>query len=172
MLIIQNHWNTSFTLNNKRLFTRVACPIASNPSEWIWGGFAVGNPTLNRFFTFHFILPFIITITITIHLIFLHETGSSNPLGTKNNIDKTMFHPYFTTKDLTGISITILIFVLIINTIPFSLTDPENFFPANPIVTPVHIQPEWYFLFSYAILRSIPRKLGGVLALILSILIW
>uniref|UniRef100_UPI0030FE6777 cytochrome b n=1 Tax=Salurnis marginella TaxID=1453305 RepID=UPI0030FE6777 len=139
--------------------------------KWMWGGFAVDNPTLNRFFTFHFILPFVLATMVITHLIFLHETGSSNPLGASNNIDKIPFHPYFTTKDLMGFMIVIMMFTLIINLNPFMMTDPENFTPANPMVTPIHIQPEWYFLFAYAILRSIPSKLGGVLALMMSILI-
>nr|YP_010274442.1 cytochrome b [Ricania simulans]UJT96886.1 cytochrome b [Ricania simulans] len=139
--------------------------------KWMWGGFAVDNPTLNRFFTFHFILPFILSMMVMIHLIFLHETGSSNPLGTKNNIDKIPFHPYFTIKDILGMTIVMTSFSFIINTNPFITMDPENFTPANPLVTPIHIQPEWYFLFAYAILRSIPSKLGGVIALTMSILI-
>nr|YP_010274455.1 cytochrome b [Ricania fumosa]UJT96899.1 cytochrome b [Ricania fumosa] len=139
--------------------------------KWMWGGFAVDNPTLNRFFTFHFILPFIVSILVMTHLIFLHETGSSNPLGTKNNIDKIPFHPYFTIKDILGMIMVITIFTFTINTNPFMTMDPENFTPANPMVTPIHIQPEWYFLFAYAILRSIPSKLGGVIALVMSIMI-
>nr|YP_010990589.1 cytochrome b [Pseudochoutagus curvativus]WOW98903.1 cytochrome b [Pseudochoutagus curvativus] len=139
--------------------------------KWIWGGFAVENPTLNRFFTIHFILPLLMTIMITIHLIFLHETGSSNPLGTKNNIDKIPFHPYFTIKDIMGMMIVMTTMTTLINLKPYLTSDPDNFTPANPMITPVHIQPEWYFLFAYAILRSIPNKLGGVMALVLSILI-
>lgn len=139
--------------------------------KWIWGSFTVDNPTLNRFFSFHFLLPFVLSLIVLIHLIFLHETGSSNPLGVINSIDKIQFHPYFTTKDIIGAIVIITMFITIININPFLTTDPENFIIANPIVTPVHIQPEWYFLFAYAILRSIPRKLGGVLALLLSILI-
>nr|AEO18325.1 cytochrome b [Ricania marginalis] len=139
--------------------------------KWMWGGFAVDNPTLNRFFSFHFILPFITALIVITHLIFLHETGSSNPLGTKNNIDKIPFHPYFTIKDILGMIIVITLFTFIINTNPFITMDPENFTPANPMVTPIHIQPEWYFLFAYAILRSIPNHLGGVVALFLSIVI-
>nr|YP_002456396.1 cytochrome b [Atractomorpha sinensis]ABX11516.1 cytochrome b [Atractomorpha sinensis] len=137
--------------------------------QWIWGGFAVSNATLNRFFTFHFILPFMITALVMIHLLFLHQTGSNNPLGVNSNIEKIPFHPYFTFKDsITFISmISMLTALCLIN--PYMLGDPDNFIPANPLVTPVHIQPEWYFLFAYAILRSIPNKLGGVIALFLSI---
>nr|YP_009500660.1 cytochrome b [Mustilizans hepatica]AWT58448.1 cytochrome b [Mustilizans hepatica] len=139
--------------------------------NWIWGGFAVDNATLTRFYTFHFLLPFILTMMTMIHLLFLHQTGSNNPLGMNSNLDKIPFHPFFTFKDLIGFIImsTMLIMLTLIN--PYLLGDPDNFIPANPLVTPVHIQPEWYFLFAYAILRSIPNKLGGVIALIMSILI-
>lgn len=139
--------------------------------QWVWGGFAVDNATLTRFFTFHFILPFIVLATTIIHILFLHETGSNNPIGLNSNIDKIPFHPYFTYKDIVGfIIITILLFLLVLIN-PYLLGDPDNFIPANPLVTPIHIQPEWYFLFAYAILRSIPNKLGGVIALVLSIAI-
>nr|APX40185.1 cytochrome b [Cryptocephalus quadripunctatus] len=139
--------------------------------QWLWGGFAVDNATLTRFFAFHFMLPFILTALIMIHLLFLHQSGSSNPLGVTMNIDKIPFHPYFTFKDILGIIIT-LMFLLMLNLMnPYLLGDPDNFTPANPLVTPIHIQPEWYFLFAYAILRSIPNKLGGVIALVLSIAI-
>nr|UGS80150.1 cytochrome b [Anomolachesilla palaciosi] len=139
--------------------------------QWLWGGFAVDNATLTRFFTFHFILPFIIFALVMIHLLFLHQTGSSNPLGLKMNIDKISFHPYFSYKDIVGFLIMIFGLLLITLMNPYMLGDPDNFIPANPLVTPVHIQPEWYFLFAYAILRSIPNKLGGVLSLVLSIAI-
>nr|QJF72897.1 cytochrome b [Nephus voeltzkowi]QJF72910.1 cytochrome b [Nephus voeltzkowi]QJF72923.1 cytochrome b [Nephus voeltzkowi]QJF72936.1 cytochrome b [Nephus voeltzkowi] len=138
---------------------------------WLWGGFAVDNATLTRFFSFHFVLPFIIAAFTMIHLLFLHQSGSNNPLGTNSNLDKIPFHPYFSFKDLLGFIIMALILTYIILFIPYKLGDPDNFIPANPLVTPVHIQPEWYFLFAYAILRSIPNKLGGVIALILSITI-
>nr|AJG02522.1 cytochrome b [Colias croceus]USM09835.1 cytochrome b [Colias erate] len=139
--------------------------------NWIWGGFAVDNPTLTRFYTFHFLLPFIIMMMTMIHLLFLHQTGSNNPLGINSNMDKIPFHPYFTFKDLIGFIILMFILTLLSLTNPYILGDPDNFIPANPLVTPIHIQPEWYFLFAYAILRSIPNKLGGVIALIMSILI-
>lgn len=139
--------------------------------QWVWGGFAVDNATLNRFFTFHFLIPFLILATVIVHLLFLHQNGSNNPLGIKRDREKIPFHPYFTIKDLVGflILLTTLITLTLLN--PNLLGDPENFNPANPLVTPVHIQPEWYFLFAYAILRSIPNKLGGVVALLISILI-
>nr|APX39272.1 cytochrome b [Psylliodes affinis] len=139
--------------------------------QWIWGGFAVDNATLNRFFTFHFIFPFIILALMIIHLLFLHQTGSNNPIGTKSDIDKIPFHPYFIFKDILGGLILMFALVFLTLSNPYLLGDPDNFIPANPLVTPVHIQPEWYFLFAYAILRSIPNKLGGVIALITSIAI-
>lgn len=139
--------------------------------QWVWGGFAVDNATLTRFFTFHFILPFIVLAITIIHLLFLHETGSNNPIGVNSNIDKIPFHPYFTYKDIIGFIIITIILILLVLINPYILGDPDNFIPANPLVTPIHIQPEWYFLFAYAILRSIPNKLGGVIALILSIAI-
>nr|ASY98234.1 cytochrome b [Popa spurca] len=139
--------------------------------QWVWGGFAVDNATLNRFFTFHFVLPFIVAAVVMIHLLFLHQTGSNNPLGLNSNIDKIPFHPYFTFKDIAGFIILIMFLSLLSLLEPYILGDPDNFTPANPLVTPVHIQPEWYFLFAYAILRSIPNKLGGVIALVMSIAI-
>nr|YP_010954704.1 cytochrome b [Dorcus hopei]AWX65984.1 cytochrome b [Dorcus hopei]WMW30089.1 cytochrome b [Dorcus hopei] len=139
--------------------------------QWLWGGFAVDNATLTRFFTLHFLLPFVVAALVMIHLLFLHQTGSNNPLGTNSNIDKIPFHPYFSYKDIFGyiMMTSALMFLVLVN--PYLLGDPENFIPANPLVTPVHIQPEWYFLFAYAILRSIPNKLGGVIALVMSIMI-
>nr|YP_010852858.1 cytochrome b [Symbrenthia lilaea]WGL40277.1 cytochrome b [Symbrenthia lilaea]WGN99227.1 cytochrome b [Symbrenthia lilaea]WKR35345.1 cytochrome b [Symbrenthia lilaea] len=139
--------------------------------NWIWGGFAVDNSTLTRFYTFHFLFPFIILMLTMIHLLFLHQTGSNNPLGINSNLDKIPFHPFFSFKDLIGFIILIFLLTLLTLTNPYLLGDPDNFIPANPLVTPIHIQPEWYFLFAYAILRSIPNKLGGVIALIMSILI-
>nr|UXR11465.1 cytochrome b [Danaus genutia] len=139
--------------------------------NWIWGGFAVDNATLTRFYTFHFLLPFIIMMLTMIHLLFLHQTGSNNPLGINSNFDKIPFHPFFTFKDLIGFIILIYLLIMLTLINPYLLGDPDNFIPANPLVTPIHIQPEWYFLFAYAILRSIPNKLGGVIALVMSILI-
>nr|QLY89502.1 cytochrome b [Empis livida] len=139
--------------------------------QWVWGGFAVDNATLTRFFTFHFILPFIVAAMTMIHLLFLHQTGSNNPLGINSNCDKIPFHPYFSFKDIVGFIIMLMALTLLTLINPYLLGDPDNFIPANPLVTPVHIQPEWYFLFAYAILRSIPNKLGGVIALVLSIAI-
>jgi len=139
--------------------------------QWIWGGFAVDNATLTRLFTFHFILPFIIAGLSLVHLLFLHQTGSNNPLGLNSNLSKIPFHPYFSFKDIFGFILIIWILMSLALINPYLLGDTENFIPANPLVTPVHIQPEWYFLFAYAILRSIPNKLGGAAALVVSIAI-
>nr|BAI63570.1 cytochrome b [Cynops ensicauda]BAN05049.1 cytochrome b [Cynops ensicauda] len=139
--------------------------------EWVWGGFSVDKATLTRFFAFHFLLPFLIAGVSMIHLLFLHETGSNNPTGIPSNQDKVSFHPYFSYKDLLGFLLALLILLLISLIVPNLLVDPENFIPANPLMAPPHIKPEWYFLFAYAILRSIPNKLGGVIALLMSILI-
>nr|WRK21399.1 cytochrome b [Acinopterus sp.] len=145
--------------------------IGTDLVYWIWGGFSVDNATLNRFLSLHFMIPFIIVAMTIMHLFFLHQTGSSNPIGVNSNMDKIPFHPYFSIKDIMGFSM-ILTAILILNMHqPYLLSDPDNFMPANPMVTPIHIQPEWYFLFAYAILRSIPNKLGGVMALFLSIII-
>ncbi len=139
--------------------------------EWVWGGFSVGQSTLNRFFSLHFILPFLIGALRGLHILFLHEKGSTNPLGEINHVRKIPFHPYFSWKDIVGFVVLLAILVALGFFFPTLLGDPENFNHASPIVTPVHIQPEWYFLFAYAILRSIPRKLGGVVALAASIMI-
>jgi ubiquinol-cytochrome c reductase cytochrome b subunit len=138
--------------------------------KWVWGDFSVRNPTLNRFFSIHFILPFIIRALIIIHLIRLHSYGSSNPSSSIINLDKIQFHPIFTSKDTISFIITILFIIILCLIKPIIFIDPENFNLANPLVSPIHIQPEWYFLFAYAILRAIPNKIGGVIALIISIL--
>nr|AYQ22952.1 cytochrome b [Pleurocryptella fimbriata] len=139
--------------------------------QWLWGGFSVESPTLTRFFALHFLLPFVIMAMAMIHIIFLHETGSSNPLGLKAEQEKIPFHPYFIYKDLAGFIILGMLFMVLNLAEPSLLSDPENFNVANPMSTPPHIQPEWYYLFAYAILRSIPSKLGGVIALVSSIAI-
>nr|YP_009250797.1 cytochrome b [Namalycastis abiuma]AMY15503.1 cytochrome b [Namalycastis abiuma] len=139
--------------------------------EWMWGGFAVDNATLNRFFAIHFLLPFIMAALSMLHLLFLHQTGSNNPLGINSNMMKIPFHIYYTTKDAVGFIILLASLVFISLFTPNLLGDPENFVPANPLVTPIHIKPEWYFLWAYAILRSIPNKLGGVVAMFAAILI-
>nr|WLD25654.1 cytochrome b [Crocidura leucodon] len=145
--------------------------IGTNLVEWIWGGFSVDKATLTRFFAFHFILPFIVAALAGVHLLFLHETGSNNPSGLNSDTDKIPFHPYYTIKDILGALIMITLLSSLVLFSPDMLGDPDNYIPANPLNTPPHIKPEWYFLFAYAILRSIPNKLGGVLALVLSILI-
>nr|YP_009126970.1 cytochrome b [Acerentomon microrhinus]AFI54924.1 cytochrome b [Acerentomon microrhinus] len=139
--------------------------------EWVWGGFSVGMPTLNRFYSFHFLFPFIIAALVLIHLIFLHDKGSFNPLGVNSNFDKINFHPYFTWKDFMSYLVLLFLLIVIMFKYPYSLGDPENFIPSNPLSTPPHIQPEWYLLFAYSILQAIPNKLGGVIFLVMSILI-
>nr|UPU97427.1 cytochrome b [Sicista betulina] len=145
--------------------------IGTTLVEWIWGGFSVDKATLTRFFAFHFILPFIIAALAMVHLIFLHETGSNNPTGLNSDADKIPFHPYYTIKDFLGFLLLFLILLTLVLFSPDLLGDPDNYMPDNPLSAPPHIKPEWYFLFAYAILRSIPNKLGGVIALVLSILI-
>lgn len=139
--------------------------------EWIWGGFSVSNPTLNRFFSFHFLLPFLLIAFIVIHLIILHLYGSNNPLGFNSDRDRIRFHPYYSIKDLVGIMIAFLGLIFFVLYYPNFFIDPENFLMSNSAVTPTHIKPEWYFLWVYAILRSIPNKLGGVIAAFSRILI-
>nr|YP_006460529.1 cytochrome b [Pygathrix nigripes]AFK92064.1 cytochrome b [Pygathrix nigripes] len=145
--------------------------IGTNLVQWVWGGYSIDNPTLARFFTLHFTLPFIITAFTILHLLFLHETGSNNPCGIPSNSDKIPFHPYYTVKDMLGLVLLIFPLMILVLFSPDLLGDPDNYTPANPLNTPPHIKPEWYFLFAYAILRSVPNKLGGVLALLMSILI-
>lgn len=149
-----------------------ALPYIGKPLvEWIWGGFGVNNATLTRFFSLHFILPFVIATLALLHLIFLHTTGSNNPLGIKSNSIKIPFHIHYSAKDSIGFVFIILLLSWIRFFTPNLLGDPENFIPANPLVTPTHIKPEWYFLWAYAILRSIPNKLGGVVAIFSALLI-
>lgn len=138
--------------------------------EWVWGGFAVDNATLTRFFAIHFLSPFIIVALSAAHLLFLHQTGSNNPLGITSCPNKIPFHIFYTTKDLTGFIALLILLSSLALFFPNLLSDPENFIPANPLITPVHIMPEWYFLWAYAILRSIPNKLGGVTAIFTAIL--
>jgi len=138
---------------------------------FVWGGFSVDNPTLNRFFSLHFLLPFLLTALVFIHLIFLHVHGSNNPLGISSNMDKLPLHPYFSYKDYVGLIVFGIFFSFILFFYPNLLGHSDNYIPANPLVTPEHIVPEWYFLPFYAILRSIPDKLGGVLGMIGAILI-
>nr|QUE27120.1 cytochrome b [Scatoglyphus polytrematus] len=145
--------------------------LGKNITQWLWGNFSVSQPTLNRFFSLHFILPMIIMAMILIHLILLHQSGSSNPLGFNPNYDKMKFFPYSMTKDSLCLLFTMMILTVMMMEYPLLLEDVENFNKASMTTTPAHIQPEWYFLFAYAILRSIPSKLGGVMAMIGAILL-
>jgi len=149
-----------------------AIPIVGNDLvTWIWGGPSVSSPTLNRFFSLHFLLPLVIVVIVMIHLILLHEKGSSNPSGTLSVTDKLKFNPLFSIKDTLPIFLIVILLTSLISLNPNILGDVENYNTANPLNAPLHIQPEWYFLFAYVILRSIPSKLGGVIALVISILI-
>nr|YP_010881002.1 cytochrome b [Pelagia noctiluca]WIA66019.1 apocytochrome b [Pelagia noctiluca] len=145
--------------------------IGNDIVQWLWGGFSVSNATLNRFFSLHYLLPFVLAALSVVHLILLHTDGSSNPVGVKSSIDKVPFHQYFSFKDIYGIMLLLFVLMFLVFFAPNILGDTENYIQANPLVTPVHIQPEWYFLFAYAILRSIPDKLGGVLAMGASLLV-
>nr|ACT98799.1 cytochrome b [Carollia perspicillata] len=145
--------------------------IGTDLVQWIWGGFSVDKATLTRFFAFHFLLPFVVAALVMVHLLFLHETGSNNPTGIPSDSDMIPFHPYYTIKDILGFLVMLTALSTLVLFSPDLLGDPDNYTPANPLSTPPHIKPEWYFLFAYAILRSNPNKLGGVLALVLSILI-
>jgi quinol-cytochrome oxidoreductase complex cytochrome b subunit len=139
--------------------------------EWLWGGFSVDNATLTRFFSLHYLLPFLIVGLTIIHLSLLHKDGSNNPLGINKNVETISFYPYFYVKDLFSFFIFLFIFSIFIFFAPNLLGHPDNYIPANPLVTPPHIVPEWYFLPFYAILRSIPDKLGGVIAMVSAILV-
>ena len=146
--------------------------VGESIAYWLWGGFSVGHATLNKFFSLHYLLPFVIAAVAGVHVILLHEHGSNNPLGIYSKEDKVPFHPYFTLKDLTGVLGFIVFFSVFVFYYPNLLNHPDNYIEANPMVTPAHIVPEWYFLPYYAILRSIPDKLGGVLAMFGSILVF
>nr|QQQ88657.1 cytochrome b [Hyalella tiwanaku] len=159
-------WGASVITN---LFSEVPY-IGANLVQFIWGGVSVDSPTICRFFAFHFLIPFIILALVVVHITLLHLTGSSNPMGVASSLDKMGFHSYFSFKDALGVVMVSFLFSLICIYWPLVLGDDENFNVADPSVTPHHIQPEWYFLFAYAILRSIPNKLGGVIALALSVL--
>ena len=145
--------------------------IGKDIVDWLWGGFAVDNPTLNRFFSLHFTFPFIIVGAVLIHLILLHEVGSNNPLGITLKTENIPFYPYFYTKDLFGLMVLFLVFFIFVFYYPNTLGHPDNYIEANPMKTPLHIVPEWYFLPFYAILRSIPNKIGGVIAMFGSLII-
>lgn len=160
-----SYWAVAVITN---LFS-VAPVIGVELVNWIWGGFSVRAPTLTRFYSFHFLFPFVLAFLVVVHLAFLHKEGSRNRMGINRNMDKIEFHPYFRVKDLSFILAAITVAITISFYLPYILGDSVNNVPANPIQTPVHIQPEWYFLPSYAILRSLPRKTAGVLALAASV---
>lgn len=148
-----------------------AFPFGKSIVQWLWGGYSVDNPTLNRFFALHYLLPFIIVAIAGLHMVALHQFGSNNPLGVekKTKEDTIPFHPYYTIKDLFGLGIFFLVFSYFVFFQPNFFGEPDNYIEANPMVTPEHIVPEWYFLPFYAILRSIPDKLTGILAMFGSI---
>ena len=160
-------WGATVITN---LFSAVPL-IGKNIVELLWGGFSVDNPTLNRFFSLHFTLPFLIVGLVLLHLVLLHENGSNNPLGIYIKNESIPFYPYFYVKDLFGFIVLMLIFFIFIYYYPNTLGHPDNYIPANPMKTPLHIVPEWYFLPFYAILRSIPNKIGGVIAMFGSLII-
>ncbi len=164
-----SYWGATVITN---LFS--AIPLVG---DWIvtllWGGFSVDNPTLNRFFSLHYLLPFMIFGVVFLHIVALHIVGSNNPLGidVKSPQDTVPFHPYYTAKDSIGVCVYLLVFALLVFFGPNTLGDPDNYIPANPLVTPAHIAPEWYFRPYYAILRAVEWKLGGVVLMFGSILV-
>jgi ubiquinol-cytochrome c reductase cytochrome b subunit len=160
-------WGATVITN---LFSAIPC-IGQDIAYFLWGGFSVDNPTLNRFFSLHYLLPFIIVGFVGLHLILLHTSGSTNPLSLFFFNDKIPFYPYFYVKDLLGLIYLLILFTILVFFYPNLLGHPDNYIPANSLVTPAHIVPEWYFLPFYAILRSIPDKLGGVLCMGLAIAI-
>jgi ubiquinol-cytochrome c reductase cytochrome b subunit len=139
--------------------------------DWLWGGFTINNATLNRFFSLHFFVPFVVAGVSALHIALLHKDGSTNPLGVDSGVDKVPFYPYFFVKDLFALVCFLLFFGIFVFYFPNALGHPDNYIPADPMQTPAHIVPEWYFLPFYAVLRSIPDKLGGVAAMIGAILI-
>jgi ubiquinol-cytochrome c reductase cytochrome b subunit len=145
--------------------------IGQSVVELLWGGFSVDNATLNRFFSLHYLVPFLIAGLVIVHLSLLHKDGSNNPTGLNTNVDTVSFFPYFYVKDLLAFCVLLIVFSFFVFYYPNALGHSDNYIPANPLVTPPHIVPEWYFLPFYAILRSIPDKLGGVLAMVLAILV-
>jgi ubiquinol-cytochrome c reductase cytochrome b subunit len=160
-------WGATVITN---LFSAVPL-VGKDIVDWLWGGFAVDNPTLNRFFSLHFTFPFVIAGAVLLHLVLLHEVGSNNPLGLTLKTENVPFYPYFYTKDLFGLMVLLLVFFTFIFYYPNTLGHPDNYIEANPMKTPLHIVPEWYFLPFYAILRSIPNKIGGVIAMFGSLLV-
>jgi len=156
-----SYWGATVITN---LFSAIPV-VGESVVSWLWGGFSVDNPTLNRFFSLHFLLPFVLVGVVFLHVAALHVTGSNNPLGidVKSPQDTLPFHPYYTMKDSVGICVYLLVFAVLVFFMPNLLMAPDNYIPANPLVTPAEVVPEWYFLPFYAILRSVPSKLGGVL---------
>lgn len=143
--------------------------FGQNLVEFIWGGFSVSNATLNRFYAIHYLLPFIIVAFTIAHLIALHDAGASNPLGISSNKKLINFNPYYTYKDILGFLIFIFLIIIMVFYFPNFLGHSDNYIPADPLITPTHIVPEWYFLAFYAILRIIPNKTIGVIAMIIAI---
>lgn len=162
-------WATTVITN---LFSAVPL-VGEDIVTWMWGGFAVGNPTLNRFYALHYLLPFVLVGIVILHIWALHTVKSNNPLGIdmKGPQDSIPFHPYYTAKDYFGLGVFFIVYMAIVFFAPNFFGEPDNYIPANPMATPPHIVPEWYFLPYYAILRAIPDKLGGVIAMFGSILI-
>jgi ubiquinol-cytochrome c reductase cytochrome b subunit len=156
-----SYWGATVITN---LFSAIPL-VGDSIVTWLWGGFSVSNPTLNRFFSLHYLLPFVLVGVVFLHVVALHITGSNNPLGidVKSPQDTLPFHPYYTMKDSVGMCVYLIVFALLVFFAPNLLGDPNNFIPANPLQTPADIVPEWYFLPFYAILRSVPNKLGGVI---------
>jgi ubiquinol-cytochrome c reductase cytochrome b/c1 subunit len=162
-------WGATVITNLFSAFPVIGDPIVT----WLWGGFSVDNPTLNRFFSLHYLLPFVIFAVVALHLMALHQHGSNNPMGidVKTPKDTIPFHPYYTVKDFFGFSVFFMVFAWFVFYQPNYLGHPDNYTPANPMVTPAHIVPEWYFLPFYAILRAIPDKLGGVVAMFSALIV-
>lgn len=164
-----SYWGATVITN---LFSAIPL-VGDSIVSWLWGGFSVDNPTLNRFFSLHYLLPFVIVGLVLLHIVALHVHGSNNPKGidVKPGKDTIPFHPYYTIKDFVGFGVYFLIFAFFIFYEPNYLGHPDNYIPADPLLTPAHIVPEWYFLPFYAILRAVPSKLGGVILMLASILI-
>jgi ubiquinol-cytochrome c reductase cytochrome b subunit len=162
-------WGATVITNLFSAFPLVGQSIVT----WLWGGFSVDNATLNRFFSLHYLLPFVIAGVVFLHVVALHITGSNNPLGIdpKGPQDTIPFHPYYTIKDSVGLGVYAIVFAAVVFFAPNYMGHPDNYIPANPLVTPPHIVPEWYFLPYYAILRAVPDKLGGVLLMFGSIMV-
>jgi ubiquinol-cytochrome c reductase cytochrome b subunit len=161
-----SYWGATVITN----FLSVVPVIGNSLVVFIWGRYSVGRPTLSRFFSFHFLLPFILLGVMGLHMVLLHIGGSGNPLGTVGGHDKSTFYPLFTSKDLVGFvlpSVLIVVFVAF----PWVFMEYQNFIESNPFLTPTHIQPEWYFLYTYCVLRAVPSKLGGVLVLVASLVV-